>query len=865
MALDLQKSSFAIEVEQALKHYQNSEWLGEQSPLASPYFLGNKLPTTAIEAKTRGQFLQMLLAEATAQLHGRYAERYQIILREYYFNNRTVKEVCQEISLGHNSFHLSRNDAIEALATLLIKQMSPALRLETPPQHGQLWERDAVIEQCLTALQQIKSVSLIGSGGVGKSTLGSYVAIRSARPCFWYTIRRGLNDQLDALLFALGYFLHNCGSSTLWLELVAEGSQLKPERLVAVVRYALEQLTPMPLLCIDEADQLAPAEEASHVPIVRLLESLRGLVPMLIIGQQPRLDTDYFFTLTGLSRSATEQLLAAAGHRHPDEVVTALHTYAQGNPRLIELALMLLARGETAATLLETLALQPSVEFLLSRILQRLTETECALLMELAVFRRAAPLDMWQQPEIQEALAKLLTLRLVYQDRSGGVTLLPIYHTLLARQIPESKRRALHELVAERRALYGDYTAAAHHLVAAGHYSAAVQIWYVHRQSQINQGQAQNALATFRGIPQETLPKPIQEALTLIRAELLHLTGNDTKAISDINSILWQTPLLAIDAHHLAGRLANDQSNFTRAEEAFAEALAVSEAVIAARVSNVHCVLGWRHLRERKITHATTEAQRARYEVEQFEGEIQREIANYTKAKAHFLAALQLAETLDDAAALAKTATSLAVLYLFQAQAEQAKVYLQKAAENYERLGKVVQLASLQINWAVAHNLAGDYHQAIEAAQLARLRLARFGPIPPRQEALIFQAMAEAHLGLDNLNEAAMYVQQVVDLEEVDILTDAYCTFGQIQARRQQWDEAAEFVQLSIRMATNNQDTYYIGYGWRVLGQIYQDAQRPAAAQEALTTALSHFTELDLPHEIAKIHQLLAATVVDGV
>jgi hypothetical protein len=50
-----------------------------------------------------------------------------------------------------------------------------------------------------------------------------------------------------------------------------------------------------------------------------------------------------------------------------------------------------------------------------------------------------------------------------------------------------------------------------------------------------------------------------------------------------------------------------------------------------------------------------------------------------------------------------------------------------------------------------------------------------------------------------------------------------------------------------------------------VLGQIYQDAQRPAAAQEALTTALAHFTELDLPHEIAKTQQLLAAVAVDVV
>lgn len=857
MALDLQKSSFAVEVEQALKHYTDPAWLGEESPLASPYFLGNRLPITAVDASGRGQFLQTLLKAATAQIQGRYTERYQIILREYYFNNRTVKDVCRLINLGHNSFHLSRNDAIEALANLLISQMNPALRLETPPKHSRIFERDAIIEQSLHAIQQGQTVSLIGGGGVGKSTLGSALAMQTDRPCFWYTIRRGLNDQMEALLFALGYFLHNCGSSTLWLELVAEGSRLKPERLLAIVRYALEQLTVIPLLCIDEADQLAPAEEANHVPMVRLLESLRGLVPMLIMGQQPRIETDYFFTVSGISAEATACWLADAGYPQSLDTIHHLHTYTHGNPRLLELSLMLLDRGESSQALLEALVDQPSVEFLLSRILQRLTETERALMMELAIFRRAAPAELWQQPEAKEALTTLTKLRLIYHDRTGGVSLLPVYRALLARRVPERKRRMLHKQVADRRAAYGDYTSAAYHLVAAGYDSEAIQLWYIHRQSQISQGQAQNALLIFQGISSDNLPTKIQETLTLIRSELLHLTGNDNKAIEDINSILWQTPVLAIDANYLAGRLANDQSDFTKAEEAFSEALALSETTIAARVSNIHCVLGWRHLRERKISHALAEAERARYELAQFDGEIHREIANYAQAEALFLTALQIAEGLDDRAAAAKTANSLALLYLFQAQTELAKTYLQKAAENYEQQGKVVQLASLQINWALAHNLAGEYHQALAAAQLARLRLARFGPIPPRQQALILQALAEANFGLENLNEAAMYAQQVVELEEYELLVDAYCLFGQIQARRLQWDEAIELVQLAIRMATTNQDGYYIGYGWRVLGQIYLEAERPTEAKEALNNALTHFAELNLPHEIAKIHQLL--------
>jgi len=857
------KSSFAIEVEQALKRYQEALWLGEYSPLASPYFLGNRLPATAVEPNLRGQYLQQLLAEATNELNGRYAERYQTILREYYFHNQSVKEVCQLINLGHNSFHLNRHDAITALAESLIKQMNPALRLETPPQHGALRERVDILEQSLAAINEMRSVSLLGSSGQGKSVLGSSIASTSGRAYFWYTIRRGLNDQLEALLFALGYFLHGCGSSTLWLEMVAEGSSLKPNRLTAVVRYALEQVTPVPLLCIDEIDQLIPSEEANHVPIIRLLESLHGQAPLLLMGQQAALETDFFFMLSGLSIDATEEVLKEAGHQQQRAVVSRLHEYTQGNPRLLELSVMLLERGESVDQLLEALAAQPSVEFLLNRILQRLSDTERAIMMELAIFRRAAPEELWATVETRNALNQLSSLRLLFHDRQGGVALLPTYRALLVRRIPEGKRRQLHMLVATRRERYGDYTAVAYHLVAAAQEYEAIQLWYIHRQSQINQGQAQAARAIFREISGENLPAPGQETLALIRAELRHLTGDGHQSIEDIDSILWQTPLLTIEARVLQGQIANDQSEFHTVEAAFAEALEIGESIVATRLSTLHCVMGWRHLRERKISAAHEEAQRARYEVEQFEGEIQREIANYGTADQHFHAALQIAQQLDDAAAIARTANSLAVLYLFQGDWEQTKTYLQIATTHYEKLGKVIQLASIRINWAVAHNLAGEYDQALAAAQLAQLRLAHFGPIPPRQEALILQAMAEANLGLGNLDKAAMYVQQVVDLEEMEVLTDAYCTLGQIQARRQQWDEAVELIQLSIRLAVNNQDTYYIGYGWRVLGQVLNDAGRVAEAGEALQNALIYFHELNLVKESTQVQEMIDRLAID--
>ena len=112
--------TFTQVIEEALKHYQDPIWLGESSPLATPYFLGNRLTTSTTSALVRGRTLQALFQEATDHLQGKNAERFQTILRQYYFKSLPAAVVWDMLGLGKNSFHLSRNAAIAALEEQLI-------------------------------------------------------------------------------------------------------------------------------------------------------------------------------------------------------------------------------------------------------------------------------------------------------------------------------------------------------------------------------------------------------------------------------------------------------------------------------------------------------------------------------------------------------------------------------------------------------------------------------------------------------------------------------------------------------------------------------------------------------------------------
>lgn len=847
------ESSFASTVEQALKHFQDPQWLGQNSPLASPYFLGDWLSSKAIHADARGRTLQELLRDACAKISGRYQDRYRTILREYYFQERALDVVCDQVGLGRNSFHLSRNEAIRSLAEIIAIQINPALRLETPPKSQNILERETQLAQCVEILNRSQTVVLTGSGGIGKTTLGGAIAAKCKRPIFWLTVRPGINDSLEAFLFALGSFLHAHGSSALWLESVATADKFKPDRMLGIARYALEQLNPkQPLLCIDEADLLTPSDDANHGLIVKFLESLRGITPLLLIGQRPLLDANLFCPLEGLSPKSIQQLFTLEKIALSVAQLQEIHATTQGNPRILELLIALHRSGHALEETLHELSSQPALEFLLSRILQRLDQPACAALMELSVFRRPAPASLWLEESNPEILNQIVELHLAQYDQQGGVSLLPAYRSIIYHLLPDEKRQALHANAAALRTDYADYAAAVYHLIQSGQVEQSIWLWYNHRQQAINQGQAQSALTLLNNIRSMPLSALARETLDLSCAELERLTGNAAKAQMDIHSILWQTPILSIDANYLAGVIANDQSEFEKAEVAFREALKTAEKIVELRITHLHRGLGARHLAERNIDGAIYEAQRARYEVENFEGDIQLEIGNYALAENHYTAAIQIAEQIDHLEGIAKTSTTLAWIAIMRGESSKLMQHLTRAEECYKHLGKVTQAISLQISWAVAHNLAGNHEKAIHAAQDAQRRLAQIGGLSPRLQALTAQALSESYLGQGNLQQATEFVGQVLATEELSTMPDAYLTYGIVLRNQARIAESFQFIRNALQLATENEDRFLQGYGWRELGITHAVAGSNDDAQTAFANAIALFEKMGLQNEVEK-------------
>lgn len=843
-------------LEEALKHYQDPAWLGERSPLTTPYFLGDHV-ALAVTGIDRGRALQKVLAAATAAITGKYAERYQTILRAYYFQAYPAAVVWDQIGLTKNSFHLNRNAAIGALEAVLVAQLQPALRLEQPPLPTPLVERAHLLAHVRNLLLTPKAVALIGPGGIGKTALAVQVAAAASQPIFWYTVRPGLNDQVESLVFALALFAHRHGSATLWAALGTQPRQPIDERVLSALRYTLTQVHPLPLLCVDALELLQPATLAGHQAVVHCLDSLRGLVPLLLLSQQLPLDADEYITVPGLSPAGVSQLLLEQQGRAPLTLRAEFHALTQGNPRLLRLCLAALATGEAPTDLQAFLAASPAVDLLFSQTLMRLPDAARQVLMTLSVLRSPAPLPHGPHNALAATVAALVAQGFLLVDRQGGLDLPLVYRQLLLRNLDEATKRQLHQQAAALCSQRGAYTETAYHLVEASQPEAALALWREYQEQEIAQGQAATALTLFHTVQRLALPPAAQEQAALFCAQLQHLVGQPSQAATTLQLLLSKTPMLAVEAADLAGIIANERSAFEDADVAFARALRVAEGLIEVRMARVYKGRAWLHLRQREIAQAERELGSAHFEVENMRGNLALDRCDYADAATHYLTALQVAVELDAPEAIGKCSNNLAGVALFQGYFTEAIHHLSRALAAYERIGKVTALAGCRITLAVAHNQAGDHIQALHVLGEAEEVLHLYGEILPWQVALITQARSEAYLGLGQWAEAEVWVKSAIATEEISVLPDAYRVYGELCLHRGDAEQAEVFLRQSLTLAQRNEDRLLTAYAWRSLAQLYQEQARSAETMAAYLAAVDLFEALNLPHEIMRTTKLV--------
>ncbi|MEZ4664656.1 MAG: tetratricopeptide repeat protein [Caldilineaceae bacterium] len=896
-------SSFLDHLKLVLEFHKEPAVLAAFSPLATPYFLSGAVNQSATDepldwglvlcaeiartadllwdgAPAQSTDELMALVEAEPQAATR-DNRYAFLVLELNYFQRIVRpRPRNQAAIYSDILHIARathdrhlREAVERLGHLFLQRLRPTVRLETPALRTALIGRDKARYVLHHALGQGQSLALVGVGGVGKTTLGTWLAQQwQEAGAFWFTVRPHFNDQLPSLLFALGYFLHRQGASGLWLQLVADGGKVVDANLALGLALAdMEALPRPPLLCFDEVDLLRAADpERANLHHAQMLEFINGLrhhAPLLLIGQRAVLETDATLTLDRLTHAEIEEWLQHADIAFSSQDLAQLEQYTNGNPRLLTLCLALhrtLEQTDLAETLVR-LPHTPALGPIWDRMRQRLPPAQRQLLYALSVFRNAAPQDAWAKVTPTDAshaadpIQPLIEHHLIHADGAGGVALLPTLRTVLYEDLAVEQQEQLHLQAAYICATRGEITEAAYHLWQGGQPGQAVQLWYPQRRAEIARGFAVSALEIFAHISTNRLKPAQQRQLALLRAELYDFVGEPEKMVDNLAGITWPNDAVeSIDAMHLWGIGLQNQGETSAAQQKLHSGIDIITYLFN-KYTQLHVRRGTIYMHEREARDAWREANLARYHAEHLQGTIQDQVGNYSAALAHYAQALALAQDLDDVQAVARAQYYLGIVASRQQDFAAAFAYFDAAIENYARIGNRTQEMYVRSNLAACHLLAQQYTASIEQAKQALAFYERAHS--PYWIALNACNLAEAHVELGKLGDAESYALKTIEQEEADTFAYGLWILGRVRRGQANFAEATQLLAQAIQISQENEDRWQVAYCRRTLGEVYADQHDGAAAVAELQAALELFQAMQLAAEVEKTAALLKGLI----
>jgi len=875
-------AAFRAVVRAALDHYHEPAWLVDNSPLAEAYFLGDRLAGGQADDEARGQALRALLRDAWARLwpgelpadraalraatdearrrEGNSGAAYAFLLLELRFFRAyfpptlypiQTTDIPVSLSVSTTRFFVHLDEAIDRLADLVLHLAQPTLRPERPRPPAALVGRAAVLAAARDQLLAGRSVTLTGVAGVGKTALAAALCAGwPTKATFWYTFLPGLSDNLPGLLFALGHFIRQWQPSALWQQLLADQGQVRnPAQLLAILRADLERLQPhQPLLCFDEVDMLRTSDgevhSANHIQLLTFLEGLSTTTAVLLIGQNGYVDTAAHFALHTLDAEQTAALLRDAGIAPQATTVARVQGVTGGLPRLIELVIALIHSGDNLAEL-DRLHTRADVRPLFSRLWRRLDAAEQELLTSLAVLRRSVPVDVAARALAFESLRH----RRIVQVVSGEVAVLPYFRGLIYEALPPEQREAAHAEAARLRALRGDYTAAAYHYSEAGDGVTAVEVWFPHRQLEIQRGQSGAAQAIFGRLSPARLPAPASKQLRLIQNQLDLLEGNAARVAKSMGQVKWESDdIYAAEAHRQAGEANFMLGRTDSALESYGRAL-VALGHYADAATDAFSRRGQLYIDLGEMAAARAEALRARVRLLLLEGMLAFNEGHYDRARGEFSAALETTAALETPELTAQANEWLAATAIMLGDVVTAERYATAALEYYQRIGNRVKLEGIRADLAGMYLNVHAYEQVIEPSLRA---LAYFEAIGhERWVSSIASNLAEAYTELGRLDEAMRYAQRVLQLENQRSRPYALYSLGLIHQRQGRPDYAAVAFEDGLRVAQQNGDLYIEAFLRRNMGRLLRETGRAAEAAAALSAALDLFRRMNLAIEIA--------------
>ena len=871
-----------------LENIADALWLKKNSPLHSTLFVDSKdtrngigqlrpIERPDLDEKCQQIWrewqtiplipLQAIILEALGYAPNEIDDQTVAILLLTYFDLDQPKQsaVIKTLAMSRATYYRYLERAVESLGYVMVKNLKPALKLEQPPTKPLIGRKgvSAVGEE---RLQAGHTLQLVGGSGMGKTSLAASWANRWGGSLFWYTLRPHLTDTLEQLLFSIAIFMHQNGESALWIYLTGLNGPPDATHVLMVLRQFLTGQKGQPaLFCFDGVELLLSHRERDQQPyeeIRSFFEAFgrmeRNGSPLLYIGQQLVLppEPNGVITLNPLPEEDANRFLAALNPDLSPEHVDSILKLANGTPLLLRL-LSLFPRTDHSQSL-EEFVQEERVALVLEwfgrHLLQQISETERAVLSELAIFPSGAPRDGWRQMEA--VLSTLEAQGVLDSAGAGKIALHPALQRVIYDHIPKPERDRLHigagNLLAER----SRFTEALFHYVAGGAIELGLWTWYTHRQNEIEQGQARAALTLLAPLSQKRFTEPEDNrAMALLIAQLTVYSGGTEVGLKQLDQEKWppQRPSTA-SAHEYRGVLL---AHAGRSDESIVEYRKSLELVEQLK-STKEIDLLTRIARSKMINRKQLENEvvMARFQLDVLEGQLADGKGDYAMARIHYANALAVADQISDPTRLARLHEALGVMEARNAHIEAAVEHFEKSSQYHRQYGNMVcAIGTTNTNISYTYLAKRRYAEALETGKIA---LQFYRSIEnPYGMATNEANLAEASFYTGHLEDAVFYAESALKREEEWVRPYCLYVLGHVARVKADWKRSETLCQEAIASAEEIGDPWAEAPARNALGETLRDAGRPDAAQKSHEEALAIWQRMKIEHEVVHTQGLL--------
>jgi tetratricopeptide (TPR) repeat protein len=771
----------------------------------------------------------------------------------------------------------------------LTKPIARPLRLESIPGGGNFIGRKKELDEYQKKLDSQNIIVIGGTAGVGKTMLGAQIVTQQPqRRVFWHTFHRGLNDNLESVIWALGGFLAAKQDNTLQRFLDLNIEKLKEEgyrvsEAINLLIYSLEQ-GPY-LLCFDDF-QVADEDEKINSLFEILNDRLQNTKVMVMSRRSPRfadaIGLDYE-PLVGLNEEDAKALLDRAAIHLSAELFAKLYEQTLGNPKLLELFITWMEnrtwRSDEVSEFINRAFGEKVEEYLVRNVYETLSVEEQKVLKAISIFR--APID-------EEAIGEVL----IEENMENVDHLLDGLVRKYAVQESDYREKYLHALLGEfcydrlradasyRTRLHKnagryyhdqeDYLEAAHHYFEAKEYQKSAETIINNLEQLIYAGQSSAIMGQLGKLGPQLLDAETWTSVCIAMGDACMIAGEYDAAIESYQAVLEADPLLlspreVADAERKIGEGYERKGQYDQALEHYHEGIQILSDDFSVETARIYGNLSWIYANQGECEKAIGNAQLGLkivegtgYEKEAAEcyntiGFVYLQKGDYDRAIEHYTKALEARERIGDRLGLAGSYIKLGMAYKYKGEYDKALKYYTDSLATSEEIGDIFHIALSHGELGFVQDVKSNYDEAIWHYDKALALFNRLGNKP--FVAITYNNLGEAYRGKGEYDQATkhldMALEMYIDFEDKEGLADVHRILSEISLGQGDTDQAQGHCQKAIQLAIEIDSKYCEGCAYRTFGKIQAATENPGQARKHLNQSLEMFRELGDEGEVA--------------